>query len=287
MKGLYMSAEMPTLYTPFHHFKIGDRDIFQPVYISKEDYLAGARGPRLSVERSVPMCAHFPITGMRDYNIPFTKGRITHRVPNAQCMVSRTQDQARMLCLIEEETKDDGTVRRRMNIHAPPSDWNNGAQISALNRWRAQFRQRKLHITSRAARKKWGPDALNYIIERLARDPAVYRSELAADVSKRFKVRRTEHAVSCAIDNHKLRPHAEALRARWESEGLHYIFGGGDADIPMDDLPDSDYEIKEEEDDDDSESDALSAAFNRGAKRSKNAEDEEFIRSIKMEDWAL
>ncbi|EKG16782.1 hypothetical protein MPH_05985 [Macrophomina phaseolina MS6] len=267
--GCYRAPETPTLYTPFHHFKVGDKDIFQPVSISKEDYLAGARGPRLSLERSVPMCAHFPITGIGAYNVPFVKGRIVHRMPNSQCVVSRVQDQARMLCLIEDEVRYDGTARRRMNIHAPPADWNDGAAISALNRWRAQFRQRKLRITSRPARYKWSEDALNYIVERLARDPSVYRALLARDVSHRFEIERTEHAVSCAIDHHKLRLSAEALRSRWENEGLHDNCSDGEDDLDVEDFEDFEHDVKDEE--------ILSSDFDR----------EEALRKVKMENWTL
>lgn len=212
--------------------------LYVPFNYTMADYLAGVEIPKLSSERTVPQCAHFPVTGLSDYNVPFVKGRIAKRNPNLQCTTSRVQDQARYLCLIEDEVREDGTIRRRMNVHAPPGDWNDPNTISCLNRWRAQFRHRKLHVTSRAARTKWSTEAIDWMIERLARDPDVYRAKLARQVTKKFKVERTEHAVSCAIDNHNLRARAEALRTKWETEGMDDMFGdeaGDEADMDVDD----------------------------------------------------
>lgn len=248
------------LSTPFHTFEVNGKPICQPITVSKEDYLNGKRGANLSAERSVPQCAHFPVTGLVNFNVPFVRGRICHRAPSAQSLTTRIQDQARFLCLIENEVRADGSIRRRMNIHAPPADWNDPIAISHLNRWRAQFRQRKLGVTSREARKKWTKEALDYLVERLARDPTTYRIELARDVTKRFGSERSEHAVSCAIDNHKLRRRADELRTQWEAEGLYSKFGEVDADILlgesdedslMDEVPDSDIDEPTEDFDDD------------------------------------
>ncbi|OJD31264.1 uncharacterized protein BKCO1_5000061 [Diplodia corticola] len=233
--GAYVAPNAPALSTPFHTFELGGRTICQPVTVSREDYILGKRGANLSAERTVPQCAHFPVTGLLSYNVPFVKGRICTRTPNAQCLVTRIQDQARFLCLIENEIRPDGAIRRRMNIHAPPANWDDPASISHLNRWRAQFRQRKLRITSRKPRTKWSDSALNYLVERLARDPSTYRSELARHVSRHFGIKRSEHAVSCAIDNHKLRLRAEELRSQWEADGLFSKFAESDREILMDD----------------------------------------------------
>ncbi|KAL0254499.1 hypothetical protein SLS55_009975 [Diplodia seriata] len=249
--GAYVAKSAPALSTPFHTFELNGKTVCQPISVSKQDYAMGKRGSNLSAERTVPKCAHFPVTGLTSYNVPFVKGRVSKRAPNAQCFFTRVQDQARLLCLIENESRPDGSVRRRMNIHAPPASWEDPAAISHLNRWRAQFRQRKLNVTSREARKKWSPDALNYLVERLARDPTTYRSELARDVSRRFNYYRSEHAVSCAIDNHKLRPRALELRAHWEAEHMYDKFGETEQDIPMDDSDcDTDAEDEEMSEDD-------------------------------------
>ncbi|GME64997.1 hypothetical protein GTA08_BOTSDO04247 [Neofusicoccum parvum] len=274
---------------PFKALKIDDKKtVFVPMWYTVEDYNAGKPAPRLSTERSVPMCAHFPTTGLAYYNVPFVKGRIAKRIPNSQCLTTRIQDQARYLCLIENEVRSDGTMRRRMNIHAPPSDWNDPALISSLNRWRAQFRQRKLGITSRQTRHKWTAEALNFMVDQLGHNPDMPRAELARLVTNAFGYHRTDHAVSCAIDNHNLRPRIDALHDQLVAEGIHEMFDAGDQDVQHfeGDTSSDDDGIKREEDSDD-DSDATSHFFQHTTKLHLASERDQATRDVKMQSWLL
>ncbi|KAK8232971.1 hypothetical protein HDK77DRAFT_476133 [Phyllosticta capitalensis] len=185
------------------HARKTQQTILAPDDYTVEQYIENDyKAPELSYERTVPRCEHFlPTEELIDNAIVFKSGgrRTTNHL-------GHEVDQARYLCLIADETEKN---RRRLTVHSPPSDWANVEQVSALNRWKSQFRLRKLGLGTRAYREPWSKDQLQFLLDYLVENGASYQREnLAELVNGRFGLDRTGHSVTCAIDNHKLRNQA-------------------------------------------------------------------------------
>ncbi|KAK7539465.1 uncharacterized protein J3D65DRAFT_601539 [Phyllosticta citribraziliensis] len=208
--GAYIVQHAPELSNPFvsldltvaaemENARKPDTQGWAPVYYTVQDYIdKGYKIPPLSYECSVPPCAHFPITeALNDIHLIFKSCGRYATLPDGQLY-----DQARLLCLIavnQREVKGKSRGQRRLNVHAPPSNWNDPAQIALLNRWKCQFRFRKTTERSRDARMAWEQAHLDFLVAELAKEPYISRKVLAGRINAAFGINRSAHSVTCAI----------------------------------------------------------------------------------------